>query len=59
MPPVTLARFPIEEERNQQVIGSDLRFPVEIVARAGKTIFTGIGKGSRATGGKLRLMYEA
>jgi hypothetical protein len=48
MSPVTLSRFLIEEERNKQVIGSDLRFLVEIVSRACKAISIGIGKGSLA-----------
>ena len=48
MPPVTLSRFLIEEERNKKIIGSDLRFLVEIVSRACKAISIGIGKGSLA-----------
>jgi len=48
MPPITLSRFLIEEERNKQVIGADLRFLVEIVSRACKSISIAIGKGSLA-----------
>ena len=48
MPPVTLSRFLIEEERNKKVIGSDLRFLVEVVSRACKSISIAIGKGSLA-----------
>ena len=48
MPPVTLSRFLIEEERNKKVIGSDLRFLVEVVSRACKAISIAIGKGSLA-----------
>ena len=36
MSPITLSRFLIEEERNKQAIGADLRFLVEVVSRAGK-----------------------
>jgi len=48
MPPITLSRFLIEEERNKKVIGSDLRFLVEIVSRACKSISIAIGKGNLA-----------
>ncbi len=48
MPPVTLSRFLIEEERNKKVIGSDLRFLVEVVSRACKAISIAIGKGNLA-----------
>ena len=48
MPPVTLSRFLIEDERNKQVIGAYLRFLVEIVSRACKAISIAIGKGSLA-----------
>ncbi|MDD5249574.1 MAG: class 1 fructose-bisphosphatase [Rhodocyclaceae bacterium] len=48
MPPVTLARFLIEAERNNHVISADLRFLVEVVSRACKAISIAIGKGGLA-----------
>ncbi|HQR04579.1 MAG: class 1 fructose-bisphosphatase [Proteobacteria bacterium] len=45
MSPVTLSRFLIEEQRKKNVIGSDLRLLIEVVARACKSIASAIGKG--------------
>jgi len=41
----TLARYLIEEQRNKGVITADLRFLIEVVARACQAISVAIGKG--------------
>ncbi len=41
----TLARYLIEEQRNKGVINADLRFLIEVVARACQAISVAIGKG--------------
>jgi fructose-1,6-bisphosphatase I len=45
---ITLSRFLIEEQRDKEVICSDLRFLIEIVSRACKAISISIGKGALA-----------
>ena len=42
----TLARYLIEEQRNKGVITADLKFLIEVVARACQAISIAIGKGS-------------
>ena len=44
----TLSRFLIEEQRNKEVISSDLRLLLTVVARACKSISIAIGKGGLA-----------
>src|ERR1700761_7566835 len=55
IPPVassfTLSRFLIEEQRDKARINADLRFLIEVVARACKRISIAVGKG--ALGGAL------
>ncbi len=46
MPPVSLSRFLIEEQREQAHITADLRLLIEVVARACKAISIAIGKGA-------------
>jgi hypothetical protein len=48
MRPMTLSRFLIEEQREKNVISSDLRFLVEVVSRACKAIAIAMGKGGLA-----------
>ena len=48
MRPVSLSRFLIEEQREKNVISSDLRLLIEVVARACKGIAIAIGKGGIA-----------
>ncbi|HEY6897243.1 MAG TPA: class 1 fructose-bisphosphatase [Rhodocyclaceae bacterium] len=45
---ITLSRFLIEEQRDKEVISSDLRLLLEVVSRACKAISIAIGKGSLA-----------
>ncbi len=45
---ITLSRFLIEEQREKEVICSDLRFLIEIVSRACKAISVAVGKGALA-----------
>ncbi|MDO8346559.1 MAG: class 1 fructose-bisphosphatase [Rugosibacter sp.] len=45
---ISLSRFLIEEQRNKNVISSDLRLLIEVVARACKSISIAIGKGALA-----------
>jgi fructose-1,6-bisphosphatase I len=45
---ISLSRFLIEEQRNKNVISSDLRLLIEVVARACKSIAIAIGKGALA-----------
>jgi fructose-1,6-bisphosphatase I len=45
---ISLSRFLIEEQRDKQVIPSDLRLLIEVVARACKGISIAIGKGGIA-----------
>jgi fructose-1,6-bisphosphatase I len=45
---ITLSRFLIEEQRDKNVICSDLRFLIEIVSRACKAISVAVGKGALA-----------
>ena len=45
---IPLSRFLIEEQREKEVICSDLRFLIEIVSRACKAISVAIGKGALA-----------
>ena len=51
MPPVSLTRFLIEEQRSRGQIAPDLRLLIEVVARACKAISLAVGKG--ALGGVL------
>lgn len=48
MRPVSLTRYLIEEQRAKNVISSDVRLLIEVVARACKAISIAIGKGSLA-----------
>ncbi|MCU0868324.1 MAG: class 1 fructose-bisphosphatase [Burkholderiales bacterium] len=45
---ITLTRFLIEEQRNRNVIETDLRLLIEVVARACKSISLAVGKGALA-----------
>jgi fructose-1,6-bisphosphatase I len=51
MPPVSLTRFLIEEQRSRGQLAPDLRLLIEVVARACKAISLAVGKG--ALGGVL------
>ena len=48
MAKITLSRYLIEEQRDKNVISSDLRFLIEVVSRACKAISVAIGKGALA-----------
>jgi fructose-1,6-bisphosphatase I len=48
MPGITLTRFLIDQQYQQQAVSSDLRLLVEVVARAVKAISVNVGKGALA-----------
>lgn len=48
MPGITLTRFLIDQQYQQQAVSSDLRLLLEVVARAVKAISVNVGKGALA-----------